>query len=355
MPRLEAVAVSDNNIKSVPPELFSGHKGLIHIDIHNNTIDYIHPITFQNNPNLSMLDLSCNKLKRLRCDFNSKNELKFLNLSSNMLTFKDLTFFLPISSLQTLDLSNNDIETMSEEIFDGMVNLKHLNISGNPRLEYDCSLRTLWSLCLKQNITCVTGDEQSFRMVDNLDCGTEEQPKTLSLTDESDGFINTSEHSTEGGDNEGSGTEPIERKSDSEAKEFNSTEKFFNKPSVTSDNEGAVIAIVVGSVCGVIMVIGLVFLIRRYSCPGEETPANLSRADSIRYLNSEDGFTSSNRNPRSSYNVSHNQHERVNLTRSNTSTLHVKDAGNTAVDIVRVPSFRTRVATPLNLPEEISV
>jgi Leucine-rich repeat (LRR) protein len=356
VPRLETIVISDNGIKVVQPEVFGRQQGLKHVDIHNNNINRIHPQTFQHNSNLSTLDLSCNNLKFLRYDFNSNNELKFLNLSSNMLTFEDLTFFLPISSLEILDLSNNDMENVTEEIFDGMVNLKHLNISGNPRLEYDCRLRTLWTLCLKQNMTCVTGDEQSFRMVDNLNCGTEEESAVFSVANESDGFINTSEYSTEGDVNEGSGTEPVGRKSDNEAKEFNSTEKDFNQPTVTSNHDVTlIIGIIVGSGCGVMLIVGGVFLIRRHRCTGGETSGNLSRTNSIRYLNTENGFTGSNRSPRSGRNVGQNSYELVNLTRANTSVSHVQYAGTVAAEIARVPSFRTRVAAPLNLPEEISV
>lgn len=352
--RLDTVVVSDNSINLVHPEVFSGLLDLRHLDMHNNNIDYIHPSTFSNNPSLSELDLSCNKLKRLQHVFNSTKELTFLNLSSNSLTYEDLKFFLPITSLQILDISNNEIETMREEIFVGMVHLKHLNISGNPRLEYDCRLRTLWALCAERNISCVTDDEQSFRMVVNLHCGTEEQPKDLSLTDETDEFIKTSEYSTEIGVQEGSGTEPVERISDVEMKEVNSTETAFEQSTDTSDSDGALIWIIVGSVCGIILVIGVAFLIRRYRHPREETSGNLSPTNSFYYLNTGQ-FTSSNRSPRSGNNSSSSQCERTVLTGSNRSISRYQDASHVVAEIVRVPSFKTRVAAPLNLPEEICV
>jgi hypothetical protein len=354
-PRLDTVVVSDNSINVVHPEVFWGLQDLRHLDMHNNNIDYIHPNTFRNNPSLSELDLSCNKLKRLQHVFNSTKELKFLNLSSNSLTYEDLTFFLPITSLQILDLSNNEIETMREEIFEGMVDLTHLNISGNPRLEYDCRLRTLWALCSERNISCLTDDEQSFRMVVNFHCGTEEQPKDLSLTGESDGFIKTSEYSTESGVQEGSGTEPIYGTSDPEM-EVNSTETIFNQSTDTSNNDESLTWIIVGSVCGVILVIGVAFLIRRCRRPREETSGNLSPTNSFCYLNNTEGqFTSNNRSPRSGNTSSYSQCERTILTGSNRSISRYQDASHVVAEIVRVPSFKTRVAVPLNLPEEIRV
>jgi hypothetical protein len=355
VPCLDTVVVSDNNIESVFPEVFWGLKDLRHLDMHNNNIGYIHPNTFRANPSLSKLDLSRNKLKHLQNVFSFTKELKFLNLSSNNLTYEDLTSFLPITSLQILDLSNNEIETMREEILEGMVDLKHLNISGNPRLEYDCRLRTLWDLCSELNISCVTDDEQSFRMVVNLHCGTEEQPEDLSLTGESDGFIKTSEYSTEGGVQEGSGTEPVEEISVVEMKKVNSTETVFKQSTGTSDSDGAIIWIIVGSVCGVVLVIGVTFLIRRYICQREETAGNLSPTNSFCYLNIEDHVAGSNRSPRSANKSSYSQCERTNLTGSNRSISRYQDASHVVAEITRVPSFKTRVAAPLNPPEEICV
>jgi hypothetical protein len=385
MPRLDTVVVSDNSITSVYPEVFLILQDLRHLDMHNNNIDYIHPNTFRNNPSLSVLDLSYNKLARLQHVFNSTQELRILNLSSNVLTYEDLTFLLPITSLQILDLSKNTIETISEEIFEGMMDLKHLNVSGNPRLDDDCRLRTLWTFCSERNITCVTGDDQSFGMVDNLDCGTEEQPKDVSLTGEPDGFMTTSEYTTEGSVLEDVGSEPVDGMSDVEMEELNSTDTVFTQSTLTSDSDGTLIWIIVGSVGGVILMIGAVFLICRYRRRREEISGNLSPTNSFSYLNTDAPFTGSNRSPRRgnmssngspgsgnmssnrsprSGNISSNsQCERTNLTGSNRSVSRCQDTSNILADIVRVPladivrvpSFKTDVAAPLNLPEEIRV
>jgi hypothetical protein len=360
VPRLDTVVISDNNIKSVDPEVFLGLQDLKHLDMHNNNIDYIHQYTFRNNPSLSVLDLSYNELKKLRHVFDSTQELKILNVSSNMLTSEELKFFLPIASLQILDLSNNTIETISEEIFEGMVDLKHLNLLGNPRLDDDCRLRALWTLCLERNVTCVTGDDQSFGAVDNLDCGTEEQATNgVSLTVEPDGFMTTSEYTTEGNVLEGIGTEPADTTSDVEMEEVNSTDTVFNESTVTSDNDGTLIWIIVGSVGGVILmmmiIIGAACLICRCIRRREETSGNLSRTHSLIFLNTGAHFTTNNRSPRSGNRSSHSQCERTNLTGSNRSISRCQGASNVVADIVRVPSFKTRVAAPLNPPKEIRV
>lgn len=354
MPHLKTIVVSDNGIRMVEPEVFNVLQDLREIDLHNNNIDYIHPSLFQNNPSLSMLDLSCNDLEHLQLDFSYNTELKFLNLSVNMLKFEDITIFRPLISLQVLDLSNNQMENMSGEVFDGMMALKYLNVSGNPQLEYDCRLRTLWTLCYKQNITCITDDQQSFKMVDNLHCDTEEQLITMSLIDETDGFITTSENSIEGSVEEGSGMEPTEIIEDNETKEFNSTEKAFIQPTITTNGDWFLITIVVGSVfCVAVVIIVAVICIRRYRNSREETSGHLSRTNSIDYLNQEDQFSRKYKNARNDNIKNHNNYDRVSPEFSN-SVLQFKVGSTVAAEVVRVPSFKTRgVAAPLNLPEEI--
>jgi hypothetical protein len=348
--------MSHNGIKVMDPEVFSQLQDLRQIDLHNNNIGYIHPSLFQNNPNLFMLDLSSNDIIYLRLDFNVNTQLRFLNLSSNMLTFEGLPFFLPVTSLEILDLSNNQIEIMSGEVFDGLVDLKHLNISGNPELEYDCHLRTLWTLCSEQDISCITDDEQSFKMVDNLYCETEEVPKAMSLTEETDEFVNTSASTTEDSVNEGSGMDWTKNISDNKAREFNSTEKVFIEPTITSSNDWMLIAITVSSVCCFVIVsIVAVICIRKRRSSRDETSGNLSRTNSIDYLNQEDQFNRRYKNPINDSNKIHNQYDRVIPSEFSINVLHFQVGDNVAAQVVRVPSFKTRgVATPLNLPEEIS-
>ncbi|KDR12263.1 Leucine-rich repeat transmembrane neuronal protein 3 [Zootermopsis nevadensis] len=356
MPLLKTIFVSDNDIKGVDPDVFNQLQDLRQIDLHNNNIDYIHPSLFQYNHKLSILDLSCNKIIRLRLDFNSNTELKFFNLSFNNLTFEDLTNFLPVPSLQVLDISYNQIETISGKVFGEMVNLTHLNISGNPELEYDCNLRTLLTLCLEQNISCGTDDEQSFRMVDNLYCETEELPKAMSLTQDTDEMLNTSAGTTEDGVDEGSGVDGNTGISDNRSSEFNSTEEVLIEPTITSNDDWTLIVIIVSSVCCVVIVITVaVIIIRNRRNSREETSGNLSRTNSIDYLNQEDQFNRRYKNPRNNNIKLRNHYDRVIPSELSRNVLQFQVGDTVAAEVVRVPSFKTRgVATPLNLPEEIS-
>jgi hypothetical protein len=351
MPLLKTIVLSDNNIRKLQPEVFSGLEGLKELYLQNNSINSIHRSFFEENHNLSILDLSHNNITHLRNNFNSNTQIKFLNLSANMLKVESLSF-LPITSLQSLDLSMNQIETLNVEVFERMADLKHLNISGNPLLEYDCEVQKLWTLCSNQNISCITEDDQSFRMVDNLQC--EKELKTVSFTDEPDGFINISENGTEDTVTDGSGMEPTERISDDETREFKSTESVFVETKIIPDggNNGILIMVVVFPVCFVVILVIVVvigFCRRRGS--REDTDGKLSRTYSVDYLNQEDQFNRSYKKPRNDNNKMHNQYDRV------ISPVLQFQVGNTmAAEVVRVPSFKNRgVAAPLNLPEEISL
>jgi hypothetical protein len=356
MPLLETIVVSDSGIEAVHQTVFYGLQNLRQVNLRNNNIRHIHADVFQHNPNLTILDLSSNDLTELRLDFSHNTELKFLNLSANKLRFEDLSIFRPLIHLQILDLSNNQMENVSAEAFDGMMDLQYLNVSGNPQMEYDCRLRTLRVLCQEQSITCITDDEQSFKMVDNLHCGTEEQLMTMSLTDETDGYITVSKSMTESSVNEGSGVEPTELFVDNGVKEFDSTDKAFSQPTVTADYDWILIAITVGAVgCVAVVIIVAVICIRRHRNSRDETFGNLSRTNSIDYLNQQDQFSGKFNNSRSDdNNKNHNNYDRVNHPDFSNSVLQFKVGGTVAAEVVRVPSFKTRgVAAPLNLPEEI--
>jgi hypothetical protein len=354
-PLLEVLVMTDNRIKSVHPEVFHGLKNLRKVDLRNNNIHHMHPGVFEHNRNLTILDLSCNDLSQLQLHFSFNAELKFLNLSVNKLKFEDLSIFRPLIHLQILDLSNNQMENVSAEGFYGMKDLGYLNVSGNPQLEYDCRLRTLRALCQVQSITCVTDDEQSFKMVDNLHCGTEEQPIALSLTEEKDGYMTVSEGMTEGSVDEGSGMEPTEIFVDNGVTEFNSTDKAFSHPTMTADDDWIIIAIIVVVVCCVtVVIIVAVICIRRHRNSRAEAFGNLSRTISIDYINQQVQFGGKHKSSRSDKNENHNNYDRVYHPDFSNSVLQFKVGGTVAAEVVRVPSFKTRgVAAPLNLPEEI--
>ncbi|XP_069702133.1 leucine-rich repeat and transmembrane domain-containing protein 1-like [Periplaneta americana] len=354
VPRLRELSLSDNDIERLEPEAFIRLEGLETIDLHNNKLEHLHRGLFQTNTNLTNLDLSNNNIEELKLDFTFNTELKILNLSRNMLTFDSLSDLSALSSLEILDISNNKIEILDEAIFIEMSSLSLLDMSGNP-LDYDCHLRTVWALCSSSNITCLTDDEQSWRMVENLDCETEE-PEALALTEE---LLEVNETNVEASEVEGSGSgmEPTETGSPEDGSPEPTDEKTDSEAGDTSGEEDwTMIGIIAGSVCGVIVVIVVaVFFICRRIKANEENSGNLSRTNSIGYINQTDQFNSSYHNSRNGNNKPPTHYDNVIPSESNRNILQFQVGDNIAAEVVRVPSFKTRgVSTPLNLPTEVS-
>lgn len=99
--------ISRNKLKELPSHLFAEAVKLKEVDFSANCITQIHPLAFE-----------------------GATELQELNLSLNRLTDLDAhTFTMP--KLLVLDLSNNNITTLNENIFDKLGKLKTLILSFN--------------------------------------------------------------------------------------------------------------------------------------------------------------------------------------------------------------------------------
>lgn len=102
----------------------------------NISYNHLHSFVFhdlQNYPNLTLLDLSFNKLVSVeRCNNSSPNyKLKTLILSSNLI--KDISGrqFSSLKDLRELNVANNELNTIEDTAFVKLSNLKILNLSRN--------------------------------------------------------------------------------------------------------------------------------------------------------------------------------------------------------------------------------
>ncbi|KAJ9575820.1 hypothetical protein L9F63_007361 [Diploptera punctata] len=363
VPSLKSIIIRDSGVEVIKPEAFSGVQQLESVDLHGNRIDSPHVSIFQDNVNLLSLDLSHNLLKTF--EFVLRSELKFLNLSGNLLTSISLLNFPSITSLESLILSNNDITNVTSDIFLPMINLTYLDLNYNP-LEYDCDLKTLWILCRDRNIKCIVNDEESWAMLENLNCGDDEETIEEESTTSEEEFINVrslmSENETANNE-EGSGASDLDVTPNPSILDI--TVGVTDEPKIMEQENWIMIVIIVSAVVILLLVIASIvicIICRRKSAVNSS--GNISRTVSIEYLNQDDQFNPTYKNSRSSVKKNDtarvNNYDRVmvppnyNKTEPNREVIPLGD--NTSAEVVRVPSFKTHgIATPLNLPQEIAV
>ena len=85
LPGLREIDLSRNRISSWPEGKFDGLELLHTINLHGNSIEWIHAQVFSTLKNLQKLDLSKNLIKKFEGYFYLAN-LQVLNLNMNMLT-----------------------------------------------------------------------------------------------------------------------------------------------------------------------------------------------------------------------------------------------------------------------------
>ncbi|CAL1532335.1 unnamed protein product [Lymnaea stagnalis] len=103
--------------------------------------------SFEKFPNLEQLDLSMNEIMTISPGtFNGLNELLFLNLSHNRLSTID-GIFSSLLNLKTLDLSVNNLKELPANAFSNQSALTYLKLDGNPLKNlYSSSFRGLQSM-----------------------------------------------------------------------------------------------------------------------------------------------------------------------------------------------------------------
>lgn len=117
--------------------LFKPLKNLKLLALAGNRLKVINSKIFNFLPSLEMLDLSENQLSLGKNTFTSLKSLRFLDLSSNNLCRDrpdgqlEESIFLGLENLETLNLSENLIKTISRETFEGLERLESLSLSSN--------------------------------------------------------------------------------------------------------------------------------------------------------------------------------------------------------------------------------
>nr|XP_050851752.1 uncharacterized protein LOC127064573 isoform X1 [Vespula vulgaris] len=158
--QLENIKITDTRIVDLDRTAFDGISFLFAVNLTRNALQDIHPHTFQNNSQLSLLTISGNPLKHSqyfkgtkhylfdaptvtelvfsnngvpklpRTAFQKMQSLAYINLSGNRLKEIEKTLFDPLNALLDLNLSNNLLNEIPVELFDNN-GLETLRVSGN--------------------------------------------------------------------------------------------------------------------------------------------------------------------------------------------------------------------------------
>jgi len=135
---LEILDLSRNRIEHVDRDMFSGLFKLKYIDLSENKLQYLHPDAFLKLPNLQKLYFNENPGLQIPTDRNiiKSHSLSVLGIRSSNVSSVSVETFANVSSLEWLDLSDNNLRTVNINILRALPKLSALYLYGNP-LECD--------------------------------------------------------------------------------------------------------------------------------------------------------------------------------------------------------------------------
>lgn len=128
--QLRHLIASQNNLTEFPSRVFADENQIIHIDLSCNQIKRVDPGALYNAKCLEVLNLSHNHIAKLDPHFfyNRASNLSILDLSHNDLQNLSERIFETSVALRQLDLSYNFIGNLKFGTFSCLVNLEHLNL-----------------------------------------------------------------------------------------------------------------------------------------------------------------------------------------------------------------------------------
>ncbi|VDM07257.1 unnamed protein product [Wuchereria bancrofti] len=146
MQNLMELILADNYIETIEEAAFSRMKKLIKLDVSHNPITSWNPHAFRDLSNaMETLDLANTGLFSLPKIDNYG--LRLLNISNNKIHEVNRAHLINNRKLATFDISYNNFKELDPEMFAELVELKHLNITGNPINKVtDRHLRNLYNL-----------------------------------------------------------------------------------------------------------------------------------------------------------------------------------------------------------------
>lgn len=124
--------LTNNFLKRLDKDTFVGLKGLVDLDLSSNELFDIHPLTFKDLSSLERLDLSSNKLVEIKKDtFGPLTSLKLLSLRNNTILDLPTLNFGFLVHLEFLDMSLNLVQEIPKHGIPYLKELKHLDFNTN--------------------------------------------------------------------------------------------------------------------------------------------------------------------------------------------------------------------------------
>ena len=129
--QLTELDLSNNQISSIDKLTFSGLKSVKHLLLGHNNIDVIHEQSFKHCSRLLVLDLSHNALSSAPEALLSLDGIQTIDLSNNLINSVIGASFLKMANLWRLQLNNNKLSKVSVGLFKEMKSLQILDLSAN--------------------------------------------------------------------------------------------------------------------------------------------------------------------------------------------------------------------------------
>ncbi|WP_026464292.1 leucine-rich repeat domain-containing protein [Adhaeribacter aquaticus] len=126
---INTIYLMDNNLKSLPND-FKLLKNLVSIDLGNNKFKEIPNELIEILGNLETLDISYNNIKEINFDFKPAKKLRKLDLSGNRIKSLPSNFD-SLDNLLFLELNDNELEFIDEDIFHNTNRIKFLSLQNN--------------------------------------------------------------------------------------------------------------------------------------------------------------------------------------------------------------------------------
>ena len=136
--KMERISLADNLFRAIPSHLFTLFRLLKTLTLESNRITTIDAYSFYLQF-LENLNLARNMLgpQLIPNTFDGLFQLKYLNLSANRLEFIDSNAFKDLYKLLSLDLAYNRVKLIGDFAFASAVSLKALSLLGNKLVRFE--------------------------------------------------------------------------------------------------------------------------------------------------------------------------------------------------------------------------